>query len=80
MTYAFDHMDADAVLQIDADLSHDPRLHQNFCVLLIADMIFVCREADTIKGGSIPENWGMHRKIYSVLGNSIVRFGLGISR
>ncbi|MCX6793872.1 MAG: GtrA family protein, partial [Candidatus Gottesmanbacteria bacterium] len=27
-------------------------------------------------GGSIPENWGLIRKIYSVMGNSIVRFGL----
>ena len=31
-----------------------------------------------IKGGSIPDNWGFHRKIFSVIGNLIVRLGLGI--
>ncbi|HUD20201.1 MAG TPA: glycosyltransferase [Patescibacteria group bacterium] len=76
MTYAFDHMDADAVLQIDADLSHDPKVAPEFLRALDRGYDFVVGSR-YIKGGSIPENWGMHRKIYSVLGNSIVRFGLG---
>ncbi|MCX8008832.1 MAG: GtrA family protein, partial [Patescibacteria group bacterium] len=32
-----------------------------------------------IPGGSIPKDWGLHRKIFSIVGNSFVRFGLGYS-
>ena len=29
-----------------------------------------------MKGGSIPGNWGIHRKLFSIVGNNYVRFGL----
>jgi dolichol-phosphate mannosyltransferase len=76
MTYAVEKMDADYLLQMDADLSHDPRVIPQFLQALEngADFVIGSRY---IPGGSIPENWGIHRKIFSVVGNAIVRYGLG---
>ena len=77
MTYAVEKMDAEVILQMDADLSHDPKVIPKFLTALNkgADFVIGCRY---IKGGSIPDNWGIHRKIFSVAANSIVRFGLGV--
>ncbi len=76
MTYAFEKMDADIVLQIDADLSHNPKTAPEFLKAIDNGADFVVGSR-YIQGGSIPQNWGLHRKIYSILGNAIVRFGLG---
>ncbi len=76
MIYAFEKMDADIILQIDADLSHNPKTAPEFLKAIDDGANFVVGSR-YIKGGSIPENWGIHRKIYSILGNAIVRFGLG---
>lgn len=76
MTWAVEHMGADIIVQMDADLSHDPKKLPLFFEELDKGADFVVGSR-YIKGGSIPENWGIHRKIYSVLGNAIVRFGLG---
>jgi dolichol-phosphate mannosyltransferase len=76
LRYAIDVMHADIIVQMDADLSHDP-------VVVPLLLKAVDNGADFavgsryIPGGSIPENWGIHRKIFSRLGNAIVRFGLG---
>jgi len=76
MTYAVEEMDADIIVQIDADLSHDPERLPLFFEALDKGADFVVGSR-YIPGGSIPENWGVLRKIYSVIGNAIVRFGLG---
>jgi dolichol-phosphate mannosyltransferase len=76
MTYAVDTLGAEVLLQMDADLSHDPKIVPQFLHAIDEGYTFVVGSR-YIKGGSIPENWGIHRKIYSVMGNSIVRFGLG---
>ncbi|MBI3576772.1 glycosyltransferase family 2 protein [Candidatus Gottesmanbacteria bacterium] len=78
MMYAIDTLGADAIAQIDGDLSHDPSVFPRFVAALDGGSDFVIGSR-YIAGGSIPENWGLHRKIYSVLGNAIVRFGLGFS-
>ncbi len=75
MAHAFESMGADIVLQMDADLSHDPKTAPQFLIALDSGADFVVGSR-YILGGSIPSNWGLHRKIYSVMGNSIVRFGL----
>lgn len=75
MTYAVTHLKADILLQMDADLSHDPDSAPEFLRALDNGADFVVGSR-YIPGGSIPENWGLIRKIYSVLGNAIVRFGL----
>lgn len=76
MTEAVDHMDADIILQMDCDLSHDPAKMPEFLQALDNGADFAVGSR-YIPGGSIPDNWGLHRKIFSVVGNSIVRFGLG---
>ncbi len=75
MTYAVGHLAADILLQMDADLSHDPASAPQFLRAIDRGADFVVGSR-YIPGGSIPDNWGFLRKIYSVLGNSIVRFGL----
>jgi dolichol-phosphate mannosyltransferase len=75
MKEAFDHMGADIVLQIDADLSHNPAIAPLLLAALDDGATFAVGSR-YIEGGGIPENWGLVRKIYSVVGNNIVRFGL----
>jgi dolichol-phosphate mannosyltransferase len=77
MSYAIDTLDADVIVQIDADMSHDPKAIPEFFKKLNTGADFVVGSR-YIPGGSIPQNWGIHRKIYSIIGNSIVRYGLGI--
>jgi dolichol-phosphate mannosyltransferase len=76
MTYATEKMDAEIIIQMDADLSHDPAVLPKFLEKINNGDDFVVGSR-YIPGGSIPSNWGVHRKIYSVVGNSFVRFGLG---
>ena len=77
VSHAIDDMDAEIILQLDADLSHDPAVVPQFLDKLTDGADFVVGSR-YIPGGSIPDNWGIHRKIQSVVGNTIVRFGLGI--
>jgi dolichol-phosphate mannosyltransferase len=76
ISYALDTLHADIIHQMDADLSHDPEMFPEFIKAIDHGYTFVVGTR-YISGGSIPENWGIHRKIFSVIGNSIVRFGLG---
>lgn len=75
MTYAVDELHADIIIQMDADLSHHPQSAPEFLRALDKGADFVVGSR-YIPGGSIPDNWGTIRKIYSVVGNAIVRFGL----
>ncbi len=76
MTHAIEIMGADVLVQIDADMSHDPAALPLFFDKLTQGRDFVVGSR-YIPGGSIPSNWGIHRKIYSMVGNSFVRYGLG---
>lgn len=76
MTYAVEKFHADILVQMDADLSHDPKVLPKFIEAIDNGADFVVGSR-YIPGGSIPDNWGVDRKIYSSVGNSIVRFGLG---
>ncbi len=71
MDYAFNTLQADAVFEFDADLSHDPYRIPAFLEKLDAgtDMVLGSRY---IKGGGIPSNWGFHRKFLSVVGNIVI--------
>lgn len=70
MDYAFEKRGAEAVFEMDADLSHDAekipamieKLDQGY------DMILGSRY---IPGGGIPDNWGIIRKFLSVVGNVV---------
>lgn len=71
MEEAFKNLDADAVFEFDADFSHDPTKIPLFLKRLDAgdDMVLGSRY---IKGGGIPDDWGLHRKILSVIGNIFI--------
>lgn len=71
MAEAFHSLDADVVFEFDADLSHDPKKIPEFLAAVDAgaDLVLGSRY---IQGGSIPSNWGLHRKFLSVFGNMII--------
>lgn len=71
MKYAVEKFNPDIFFEFDADLSHDPKLVPQFLAKLEQgyDLVLGSRY---IKGGSIPHNWGLKRKFYSVVGNMII--------
>ena len=69
--FAFDTLQADIIVEFDADLSHQPKyLPLLFDALKDNDVAIGSRY---VRGGSIPHDWGIHRKFLSVLGNYIAR-------
>lgn len=73
-SYAMTHLKPFVLFEMDADLSHNPEYIPHFLrkIELGADFVIGSRY---IKGGSIPSNWGLHRKIFSICANLFVRFG-----
>ena len=72
MTYAVEKLGADVIFEIDADLQHDPHKIPQFIKKIEEgyDMVVGNRYSD---GGSIPENWPLLRKIFSIVANIFVR-------
>ena len=67
---------ADAVLQMDADFSHDPAKIPAMAELLKSyDIVLGSRY---IKGGSVDEQWPLWRKYLSAFGNFYARTILGL--
>lgn len=64
----------DVIFEMDADWSHDPNAIPQFLKKIDegADIVIGTRY---IKGGSIPQDWEFHRKLFSFVGNLIVRVG-----
>lgn len=79
MRYAINKMGADIFFEMDADFSHDPNLIPDFIQRIETGADFVIGSR-YITGGSIPKQWGTERKIFSITGNLIVRFGLMLLR
>ena len=79
MTHAVENLAAEILVQIDGDLSHDPRKLPEFFHAIDKGYDFVIGSR-YIPGGGIPPNWGIHRKAFSIVGNALVRFGLGFPR
>jgi dolichol-phosphate mannosyltransferase len=68
--------DAQAVVQMDADFSHEPSaLVQMAKSLETCDVVFGSRY---VKGGSVDKNWPQWRKGLSAFGNYYVRMILGL--
>lgn len=76
MTHAIEKMDADIMFEMDADFFHDPKKVPEFLQKIDDGYDFVVGTRYS-NGGSIPNNWGLHRKIFSVTANFIVRAVLG---
>lgn len=72
--YAIQHIQPFVIIQMDADFSHNPNDIPLFLGSIAkgADMVIGARY---IKGGSIPKNWGIHRKVLSIFANFIIRLG-----
>lgn len=75
MQYAMDKLDAYAVIEMDSDFQHDPndipRLVQTMDAG--ADCVIGSRY---IAGGTIPKEWGWHRKVISRIGGLFAQFML----
>lgn len=75
--FAMAELKADVLIEMDADLQHDPK-----------DLVRLIREIENgydyvigsrfCKGGSIPRQWGLKRKIFSWGGNITSKIILGI--
>lgn len=72
MTYAVEKMNADVVFEIDADLQHDPHKIPQFLKKIDEgyDMVIGNRYS---AGGSIPQNWPLLRKIFSIVANIFIK-------
>ncbi|OGK17901.1 hypothetical protein A3G67_05065 [Candidatus Roizmanbacteria bacterium RIFCSPLOWO2_12_FULL_40_12] len=74
-TYVVNHLSPTVIFEMDADFSHSPSDIPFFLKEIEKGSDFVIG-ARYIKGGSIPKDWALHRKMFSIFGNLIVRFGL----
>jgi dolichol-phosphate mannosyltransferase len=76
MEHALSYMNADIVVEFDADLSHQPKY--------LIPMLHKIKTHDVVLGsryvedGSIPHDWGWQRKLISILGNQIARLMLTV--
>ncbi len=72
MGEAIGKMNADAVISVDADFQHDLHKIPDFIKKLDEgyDMVIGTRYSG---GGSIPENWPLQRKLFSIVANLFVR-------
>lgn len=73
--YAMKNLDADAVMEMDADFQHPPRFVRPMveAYLYGADYAIGSRY---IKGGSVPKEWAFFRKAISFFGNLFIRIVL----
>jgi dolichol-phosphate mannosyltransferase len=71
MKVAFGELCADVIFEFDADFSHDPTKIPDFLQKIDEGYDFVLGSR-YIPGGSIPENWGFHRKFLSIVGNLFI--------
>ena len=74
-THALKYLRPEVIFEMDADFSHSPEKIPMFLKTIDEGADFVIG-ARYIKDGSIPRDWAFHRKLFSVLGNLIVRFGM----
>jgi len=75
--YALEKINPFIIFEMDADLSHNPNDIPRFLKEIEKGADFVIGSR-YIKGGSIPKEWAWYRKIFSILGNIIVKFGFMI--
>jgi len=77
MQHAMREMGAEVVIEMDADLQHDPKDIKR----LVAEIdrgAGIAVGTRYIRGGSIPKNWGPHRKFISFFGNIFARLMMGM--
>lgn len=77
MKYALRQLEADVILEMDADFQHDPADLPRFVVQIDGGYDYVLGSRFT-KGGSIPKDWAFDRKLLSVAGNLVSRLILNL--
>lgn len=77
MRVAMNELGADAVLQMDADFSHDPAEVPRFLAALSAgaDLVIGSRY---VSGGQVPADWSAFRRANSRWGNRVARYVVGL--
>jgi dolichol-phosphate mannosyltransferase len=77
MEYALRELHADVVFEMDADFSHNPADVPRLLAALenSADFVIGSRH---VKGGSIPAEWSLWRKLNSAGGNWVARYIVGL--
>ncbi len=73
--YAIDKLKADAICEMDADFQHPPRFVKPMVEAYLngADYVIGSRY---VKGGSVPSQWAVSRKLVSYFGNLFIRLCL----
>lgn len=72
-TSALERLNLYLIFEMDADMSHNPKEIPHFVQKIEQGADFVIGSR-YMKGGSIPKNWPIQRKIYSTVANLYVRF------
>lgn len=67
MRYAMDSMNAEAVIEFDADFQHDPNDIPRLIAAMDEGYDYVIGSR-YVAGGEIPKEWGIHRKFLSRVG------------
>jgi dolichol-phosphate mannosyltransferase len=77
MRHAMDKLSAEIVFEMDADFSHKPGDVPRLLAAIDdgADFVIGSRY---VKGGSIPQEWGLYRRLNSRFGNIVARYLAGI--
>jgi dolichol-phosphate mannosyltransferase len=75
MRYAMKMLGADAVMEMDADFQHPPRFVKPMVDAYLNGAEYVIGSR-YIKGGSVPKEWAMFRKLVSYFGNLYIRLVL----
>lgn len=75
--YAIDNLNPDVLIEMDSDFSHNPQKLKEILPPIKNGYDFVIGSR-YIKGGSIPNNWALIRKLNSKYGNIFARFIAGL--
>jgi dolichol-phosphate mannosyltransferase len=77
MRYAMEELEADVVFEMDADFSHKPSDVPRLMSALEEGSDFVIGSR-YVRGGTIPAEWGVMRRLNSLFGNIAARFIAGL--
>ena len=79
MRHALDALGAEAVFEMDADFSHKPADVPRLIAALEQGADFVIGSR-YVRGGSIPKEWALYRRLNSRFGNIVARYLAGVYR
>lgn len=75
MQYAIKELQADAILEMDADFQHPPRFVKPMVDAYLSGADYAVGSR-YVKGGSVPAEWAVSRKLISFFGNLFIRLVL----